>query len=31
MLKPLKNNLDVYEALIEISEDGNSEIKVTAE
>ena len=31
-MKPLKNNLgDVYEALIEISEDGNSEIKVTAE
>lgn len=31
-LKPLKNNLgDIYEALIEISEDGNSDIKVTAE
>ena len=31
-LKPLKNNLgDIYEALIEISEDGTAEVKVTAE
>lgn len=31
-LKPLKTSLgDIYEALIEISEDGNSEIKITAE